>query len=342
MIVKGEPGVKFAIIQEMTSRDNNLLNISWLCKIAGVSRAGYYKWLNAQDKRQAREKQDEEDFALILVAFQYRGYAKGARGIHMRLLHIGVVMNVKKIRRLMKKYNLLCPIQKANPYRQLHKQMQEAKIAPNILNREFRLHGARSVLLTDITYIPRRERGKSSTLKFSYLCVIMDAFTKEILAWSMSSTPDSELVKEALLQLMEKYGGELKTKALLHSDQGCQYTSYLIADVISNTDLQRSMSRKACCWDNAPQESLFGHMKDEVHFAPSDHHYRIVRKVTDWIDYYNNDRYQWGLAKLSPREFCQYVITGKYPLPIGAPPQTPEFIALVSGEGAGEEKDDTN
>jgi putative transposase len=74
------------------------------------------------------------------------------------------------------------------------------------------------------------------------------------------------------------------------------------------------MSRRANCWDNAPQESLFGHMKSEVHFKPSANHADIARKVLDWIDYYNNDRYQWALAKLSPNEYYDYITSENYPL----------------------------
>lgn len=125
------------------------------------------------------------------------------------------------------------------------------------------------------------------------------------------------------------------------------------------------MSRKGNCWDNAPQESFFGHMKEEVHLNLSDSHQDIVRKVDDWIDYFNNERGQWNLAKLAPCEFYAYAQTGVYPLPvgvlgeskirwgdIGAPPQKPnatcgrnEFIALFSGEGVemeGIEKDDAS
>ena len=72
----------------------------------------------------------------------------------MRLLHQGIRMNLKKIRRLMKKYGLLCPIRKANPYRRMVKALRTNAVADNRVNREFRLHGPRKILLTDITYIP--------------------------------------------------------------------------------------------------------------------------------------------------------------------------------------------
>ena len=79
-----------------------------LCDIAGVSRSGYYRWLKAADVREAKEQQDREDFEKVLKAYNQRGYSKGARGIYMCMIHWDPpeVMNMKKIRRLMKKYNL--------------------------------------------------------------------------------------------------------------------------------------------------------------------------------------------------------------------------------------------
>jgi transposase InsO family protein len=316
MIMKANPSVKYEIIREMSSRDNNLLNIKWLCDIAGVSRSGYYYWLNTEKDRTNREHQDEADFKLILEAYKYRGYNKGVRGIHMRLLHQDppVVMNPKKIRRLMRKFNLRCPVRKPNPYRRIAKSMQTNRVAPNLLNREFRATGARRVLLTDITYIPRRNFGTSGNQLYSYVSVIMDAYTKQVLSCVVSSSITVDFVLETVKQLMDNYGHELKTDALIHSDQGCHYTSSKFIEIISNANLRQSMSRRANCWDNAPQESLFGHMKSEVHFKPSANHADIARKVLDWIDYYNNDRYQWALAKLSPNEYYDYITSGNYPL----------------------------
>ena len=135
----------------------NCLEVKELCEATGVSRSGYYNWLRRRYKREQREIQDKKDFDLILEAYKYRGYDKGARGIHMRLLHMGIRMNVKKIRRLMKKYSLLCPIRTANPYRRMAKAIKTNAVADNRVKREFRKHGARKILLTDITYIPDRK-----------------------------------------------------------------------------------------------------------------------------------------------------------------------------------------
>lgn len=90
------PCAKFEIIKKTTSRDDNLFSIQLLCEIAGVSRSGYYRWLSTEPVRTTRDECDKADFALIMEAYQHRGYDKGARGIYMRLLHQKVIMNVKK------------------------------------------------------------------------------------------------------------------------------------------------------------------------------------------------------------------------------------------------------
>ena len=133
--MNGSPEVRYRIINETISQDDNLLNISYLCEIAGVSRSGFYYWRGHQTERTASDEADQRDFDLIVAAYNFRGYSKGARGIHMRLRHQDppVLMNTKKIRRLMKKYHLVCPVRKVNPYRKLGKRLQENRTAPNIL-----------------------------------------------------------------------------------------------------------------------------------------------------------------------------------------------------------------
>ena len=315
------PGKKFGIVADMMSKPDNRLNVKELCAIAGVSRSGYYEWLKAEPLRQKREEQDRADFDKILAAYKFRGYDKGGRGIQMRLLRHDppVVMNLKKVYRLMRKYGLKCPIRKANPYRRMMKALKTSKIAPNILNREFKLHGVRMVLLTDITYLKRRQDGG-----FSYLSAIMDAGTKEILAHVISPSYEVDFVLQTVELLIAKHGSELKTDALLHSDQGPQYTSHKFVELLTDKDLRQSMSRKANCWDNAPQESFFGHMKEEIDLSQCVTHEQIAAVIDDWIDYYNNERYQWDLAKLAPSEYYKYITTGVYPLRIPPPKHAPE------------------
>lgn len=307
----GTPSCKFEIIYDTLESNENRLSVSELCKIAGVSRSGYYNWVASANKRAEKELLDREDFQLILDAYQFRGYNKGVRGIHMRLLHLTppVSMNPKKIRRLMRKYGLNCPIRKANPYRRMAKAMRTNSVSDNLLNREFELHGPRYVLLTDITYIPLNDG-------FCYLSTILDAFTKQVLAYVLSESLEVDFVLETVTQLVENHGTELNSDALIHSDQGCHYTSHKFIQIVKDVSLRQSMSRRGNCWDNAPQESFFGHMKDELtgKITSWNTFQDVKADIDDWINYYNNDRYQWQLAKLSPNEFYEYYITGEYPI----------------------------
>lgn len=302
------PEEKFKLIQQMTQRDNNELNISWLCEMAGVSRSGYYNWLHSYDRRSTKEDGDRADFELILEAYKYRGYDKGRRGIYMRLRHMGIRMNQKKISRLMKKYNLFCPIRKANPFRRMAKALKTSTIAENLVKRQFTEHGAGKILLTDITYLFYNHNCKA------YLSVIKDACTKQVLSYVVSESLEVDFVLETVNILLTKHGANLRTDAILHSDQGCHYTSISFRQLLKDKELRQSMSRRGNCWDNAPQESFFGHMKDEIHLERCGTFAELRIKIDDYMDYYNNERYQWELAKLAPNQYAAYLMTGEHPL----------------------------
>ena len=306
----GEPSAVFEVIHASLRSNEPKLTVTELCQIAGVSRSGYYSWVKAEATRHAQEEADKKDFALILEAYQFRGYKKGVRSIYMRLLRTGVHMNQKKIRRLMHKYNLHCTIRKANPYRRMAKAIKTNRVASNLLNREFEAHGARKVLLTDITYIPYSG-------VFAYLSTILDAFTKEVLAYVLSPNLELDFVLETVSVLIRDHGISLTAETMIHSDQGCHYTSVKFIEIVNDSNLRQSMSRRGNCWDNAPQESFFGHMKDELRDRMKTWKtFEDVKKdVDDWIDYYNNDRCIWKLAKLPPKKYYEYLKTGKYPEP---------------------------
>jgi Transposase and inactivated derivatives len=303
------PSSIFEIIDKTLQDPEVTLSVTELCRLAGVSHSGYYNWVNSSAKRAEKEKADQQDFEIIQKAYQYRGYPKGVRSIHMRLLHMGVRMNPKKIRRLMQKYGLQCPIRKANPYRRMAKAMKTNNVAENLLNREFESHGPRMVLLTDITYIRCAEA-------FVYLSTILDAFTKQVLSYVLSPSLEIDFVLQTVNQLVEKHGVSLTNETLIHSDQGSHYTSLPFIRLVRDKNLRQSMSRRGNCWDNAPQESFFGHMKDELADKAQawERFDDVKRDIDDWIDYYNNDRYQWQLAKLSPNQYYDFILTGKYPL----------------------------
>ena len=314
MILMGKPSCIYEIIYETLQKNGNRLSVLTLCELAGVSRSGYYAWIRAEPRREARENADRRDFDLILRAYKFRGYAKGARGIHMRLLHMQppVNMNLKKIRRLMKKYNLLCPIRKGNPYRKIAKALKTSNYAPNILDRQFTVYGPRIVLLTDITYLFYGKKGKC------YLSTLLDAYTHEVLAYCVSESFKVDFVLETVDHLIAEHGCTLDNETIVHSDQGCHYTSYAFIQKLKDAEFVQSMSRRGNCWDNSPQESFFGHMKDEIAdlIEACETYEQVVAQVDDWMDYYNNDRGQWDLLKLTPKEYYEYLQTRIYPLPV--------------------------
>lgn len=305
----GIPESAFAIIHKTLHEPGTTLTVSDLCQIAGVSRSGYYNWVNSEKSRERKEQEDRQDFELILAAYNYRGYKKGVRSIHMRLLHMGTNMNPKKVRRLMHKYGLICPIRKANPYRRMAKAMKTNTTASNLVNREFEAHGPRTILLTDITYVPYNGT-------FAYLSTILDAYTKQVLSHEVSCSLEVDFVLQTVNHLIEKHGVSLTAETIIHSDQGSHYTSVKFIQLVKDSGLRQSMSRRGNCWDNAPQESFFGHMKDELAdklkaWTTFD---EVKRDIGEWLDYYNNERYQWQLSKLSPNQYYNYLLTGIHPL----------------------------
>lgn len=162
------------------------------------------------------------------------------------------------------------------------------------------------MLLTDISYIPYRG-------VFCYLSTILDAYTKQVLSYVLSESLELDFVMDTVTQLIETHGISLDAETLIHSGQGCHYTSKKFRQILSDHNLRQSMSRRGNCWDNAPQKSFFGHMKDEIDLSECETFPQVKARIDDWMDYYNNDRYQWQLAKLSPNEFYSYTITGIYP-----------------------------
>lgn len=299
------PGIRYQLIQNTLEASNNTISVTRLCDLAGVSRSGFYKWLKNEPNRERKETQDLTDFMLIKRAFNYRGYKKGARSIHMVLLHRGIVMNVKKIRRLMKKYGLSCPIRRPSSYRNYY---QENKVFSNTLNRNFK-QAPRKVLLTDITYLIYAHGH-------CYLSTVIDAMTREVLAYRVSDSLEIQFVLDTVEELVEKYACQLDDSTIIHSDQGVHYTSKMFIEKIRTVGIIQSMSRRGNCWDNSPQENFFGHLKDEIKLFVSQAKTpkEVQQIVEDWIDYYNNERYQWDLLKLSPVQYYNYLKTGEDPL----------------------------
>lgn len=128
--------------------------------------------------------------------------------------------------------------------------LKTSNVADNLLHREFEVYGPRIVLLTDITYLPYNG-------KFAYLSTILDAFTKQILSYVLSPSLEVDFVLETVNKLTSERGVSLQAETIIHSDQGCHYTSHKFINILHDKKLRQSMSRRGNCWDNTPQESSF-------------------------------------------------------------------------------------
>lgn len=202
----------------------------------------------------------------------------------------------------MNKYDLLSIIRKKDPYSKIRKATQEHSIAKNLLNREFRWISPFSKLWTDITYI----RFK---WKWTYLSIVKDIITWEILAKRLSDNLWLSVVWNTLKELETKYA---KTKvlkwALIHSDQGFHYTHPNFKIWVKKLWLIQSMSRKGNCIDNAPTESFFWHLKDEIDTSECKSLDELEKYIENYIFYYNYKRPQWNKKKMTPVEYRNHLL----------------------------------
>ncbi len=279
----------------MMSHKKNRLTLTYLLELSGVSKSGYYGYSEQTESKLLRELEDEEDFELIMQAYRFKGFNKGAKMLKMTLENqLDTIMNLKKIRRLMKKFGLYCPIRKANPYKRMAKAMKTSHVAPNKLERKFKDGNPNQILLTDITYLTYDLNQRA------YLSGIKDGVTTEIHGYKVSRSLDISFVEESMKQL-DKIA--LDPKALINSDQGTHYTSHAFQRCVKELGIEQSMSRRGNCWDNAPIESFFGHMKDEINLVNCKTFEEVEKAVDDYMDYYNNYRYQWGLNRMTPKVY---------------------------------------
>ncbi|MFJ5563057.1 IS3 family transposase [Lysinibacillus xylanilyticus] len=298
--IKIDTALKFGLIHQTMKKYKLKRLVSYLCDVMGVSRSGYYNYFSEKSaqKRVAQEQADEVVKEIILKAYHFRGRKKGARQIKMTLENQYVITyNLKRIRRIMKKYQIICPIRKANPARRMAKATKEHRTCPNELQRNFKQGVAGKVLLTDITYLTY---GSS---KRAYLSTIKDAETNEILAYEVSSSLSIDIALNTLQQL--KKHRHLTEDAFIHSDQGFHYTNPQFQKIVKKMGLGQSMSRRGNCWDNAPQESFFGHFKDETNIKKCETLKEVKREIKSYMMYYNHYRGQWHLKKLPPAKYRQ-------------------------------------
>lgn len=266
-----------------------------LCEALGVSRSGFYAWLNRPRSRRSLEDETLGQQARLSFIDSDRTY--GARRVWRDVLEAGYPCGLHRIERLMRIQAL-----RARPRRRSmpvdRGERSTAAIAPNLLAREFEASAPNQKWAADFTYLWTAEG-------WLYVAVVMDLYSRRIVGWSMQSQMTSQLVADALMMAIWRRG---KPDALLHhSDRGSQYTSDQFRRLLSELGVTCSMSRSGNCWDNAAMESFFKSLKTE-RTDQKIYRTRVDAKadVFDYIEvFYNGKRRHSTIGYLSPIQFEQ-------------------------------------
>jgi len=203
----------------------------------------------------------------------------------------------------LKKYGLITSVRKKNPYKMMAKKTQEHSIRKNILNREFNPKRPNQVYSTDITYL---YYGNSQR---AYLSAMKDLASGELIAHEMSQNLTVDFVKKTIDEALKATPKEALSELIIHSDQGFHYTHPEYQKGLAENGIIQSMSRKGNCLDNAPIESFFGHLKDELDYKNCKDYNELVEKVEEYMYYYNNKRYQWSKSKMTPIEYRSHLLS---------------------------------
>ncbi len=202
----------------------------------------------------------------------------------------------------MRKYDLVCKIRRRNPYKNIAKKTKEHRTFENKLNRKFNQESPYKFFSTDITYLFYKGG-------LAYLSVVKDLASKEVISWELSRRIDMQLVLNTVEYMKKNENIKSFENILIHSDQGFHYTNPAYIHKIKNLGMIQSMSRKGNCVDNAPIESFFGHMKDDVDYRDCRSFEELKEVITKYMDYYNNERYQWDLLKMTPVQYRNHLLS---------------------------------
>lgn len=246
-----------------------------MCSVLNITRQNYYKYRNTIDK-------DYYDYLKIKRVFEEGNEIYGAVRIKKALLRdTGWIVNLKKIRRIMKKYDIKVRYHKVFK-KNSNKERLEENVRPNLIKRNFYADRINQKWSTDITYIIYN--GKKA-----YLSSIMDLYSRNIIAYKISNKMDNKLVmdtlNEAICKQKDVHG------VILHSDQGFQYTSNEYKAICEANGIIISMSPKGSPVDNSPIESFHSNLKRETlrsyNITSLKQYVNLVKK---WILFYNTNR----------------------------------------------------
>jgi len=283
-------------------RLNHYYPVSVMCKAFGVSRSGYYAWFS---RRPTARQASSARLELVVKAAHIR--TRGTYGLNRLQRELekvdGISIGRDRLKRIRRKLGLIC--KQVKKFKATTNSNHKLPVATNLLEQNFVVSQPGKVWVADITYIPTDEG-------WLYLAGVKDLFTGEIVGYSMGERMTRELVGKALFQAVK--AKRPQPGLVHHSDRGSQYCSYDYQKLLSQFGITPSMSRKGNCYDNAPMESFFGTLKNElVHHRRYRTRIEATQEIREYIElFYNRQRRQARLGYLSPaafeREFYQMKI----------------------------------
>ena len=270
-----------------------------LKRVLSVSAGGYYDWLDRPLSKWAREETRLE--VEIRAADKRTRQVYGAEKLQHDLAAHGIRVGICRIKRIRRKLGIRC--KQKRKFKATTNSRHTLPVAENILEQQFKVAAPNKVWVSDITYVPTDEG-------WLYVAAHKDLFTADIVGYAMGERLTRNLVSQSLFKAV---AAKRPAKGLIHhSDRGSQYCSYEYRNILERFGLLASMSRKGNCYDNAPMESFWGTLKQElVHHRLYRTRQEAIRDITEYIEiFYNRQRLQPGLGFLSPAVFEQRYYAG--------------------------------
>jgi transposase InsO family protein len=263
-----------------------------MCRVLGVSPAGYYAYRKRPPS--ARTQRRDELAEAVRTTFIDCRRVYGSPRLTRELQTRGVACSENTVAKVLKTQGLSAV--RRRRVRPPQSQAVAAVEPPHVLNREFTATTPNAKWTSDLTYL-------WTAAGWVYLAVVLDLFSRKVVGWAMSGSPDTELVSRAFRSAVTRR--RPPPGVLMHSDRGCQYTSADHQAILASAEVVASFSRKGNCWDNAPTESFFASLKKELwhrrSFANADD---AERAVFEYIEvFYNRERLHSSLDYVSPATF---------------------------------------
>lgn len=261
--------------------------ISLLIEVSGLPRSTYYYYAKRRTEPDKYSKIKEEITAIYTENRERIGYRRITLELHNR----GYCINHKTVQRLMKEIGISCRV-RMKKYRSYKGEV--GKIAPNLLERNFKAKKPNQKWVTDVTEF-------SLFGQKLYLSPILDLCSRDIVSYTIFDRPVLSMVTIMLESAFEKIPD--RTNLILHSDQGWQYQHKKFQRKLKAKGVRQSMSRKGNCLDNAVMENFFGLLKSELFYLQEfDSLEHFKAELIDYLDYYNNRRIKAKLKGLTPAQ----------------------------------------